>query len=222
MRLWGDVRTALGLDEAPPPARPAGTARAAGARPARAARGASGPKHAPRVPFAVLVVTLIAGGMGLLLLLNTASAANEVRRHDLAAQDAGVAAQVQELENEVAASSAPGNLAQAAADLGMVPAAHPAFLVVGSDGSVRVMGRPAAVSGAVVAQIPGKTKAAKPSATKTATATRTAKSTKAATTTKTASRKSTGAGHPSPTTTKTAPSPSPTPTPTVILPGGNR
>jgi hypothetical protein len=211
MSVWGDVRSALGLDEARPPAR----------RPVKVHRGSPGPKHAPRVPFAVLVVTLIAGGMGLLLLLNTASAANEVRRHDLAAQDAGVAAQVQELENEVAASSAPGNLAQAAAELGMVPAGNPAFLVVGADGSVRVMGRPAPVSGAAVARIPAKTKPKKTtSPTKTAKSSKTASSNKS----KTASSKSTGAGH-STASTKTAPAtptPTPTPTPTVTLPGGNR
>ncbi len=213
MTVWGDVRSALGLDEP--------------RRPARTHRGRPGPKHAPRVPFAVLVVTLIAGGMGLLLLLNTASAANEVRRHDLAAQDAGVAAQVQELENEVAASSAPGNLAQAAAALGMVPAGNPAFLVVGADGKVRVMGHPAPVSGAAVAKIPAKTsRSTKPKTT--ATPTKAAKSSKTATSTrtstnartKTASNKSAG-----PSTgmqNHAAPTPTPTPTPTVTLPGGNR
>ena len=109
------------------------------------------PAHAPRLPFAVLVAGLIAGGLALLLLLNTASAANEVRRHDLTARDATVAAQVQQLRNEVAASAAPQNLAQAAAALGMVPAMNPAFLVVARDGTVRVLGSPGRVSGAVVA-----------------------------------------------------------------------
>jgi hypothetical protein len=126
--------------------------------PTRTQRRGKHTPHAPRVPFALLVTVLIAGGMGLLLLLNTASAANEVQRHDLAAQDDSIAAQVQEMQNEVAASAAPGNLAGAAAALGMVPAANPAFLVIGSDGTVRVMGSPAPASAVQVAQQPRKKK----------------------------------------------------------------
>ena len=132
--------------------------------------------HAPRVPFALLVTVLIVGGMGLLLLLNTASAANEVQRHDLTARDAMVAAQVQELQNEVAASAAPGNLARAAAELGMVPGANPAFLVVGADGTVRVLGRPAPASDVHVVQQPKKKKKKPATATKTASRTSTAAS----------------------------------------------
>ncbi len=108
-----------------------------------------GPTHAPRVPFALLLLGLVVGGMCLLLLLNTASAANEVRRHDFAAKDAGVAAQVQQLQNQVAASAAPGALGSAAAQLGMVPAGNPAFLEIGPNGSVRVLGSPAPASAAV-------------------------------------------------------------------------
>ena len=98
------------------------------------------------MPFALLVTALIVGGLGLLLALNTASAANELERHNLAAKDQNVAAQVQQLRNEVALSAAPGSLASAAAALGMVPAENPAFLVLGADGSVKVLGKPKAVS----------------------------------------------------------------------------
>ena len=42
------------------------------------------PARAPRAPFALLVTGLIAGGMALLLGLNTMSAANELHRHDIA------------------------------------------------------------------------------------------------------------------------------------------
>jgi hypothetical protein len=99
--------------------------------------------HAPRVPFALLVVGLVVGGLCALLALNTASAANELNRHDLAAKDAAIAAQVQQLHNQVAASAAPGNLGQAAAALGMVPAGNPAFLQIGTNGAVKVLGSPA-------------------------------------------------------------------------------
>lgn len=45
------------------------------------------PRHAPRVPFALLVAGLVVGGMCALLALNTASAANELARHQIAGED---------------------------------------------------------------------------------------------------------------------------------------
>lgn len=103
------------------------------------------PKHAPRIPFALLLIGLVVGGLAVLLGLNTASAANELRRYDLVAKDDTVAAQVQQLRDEIAQSRAPGNLARAAAQLGMVPAGNPAFLKLLPDGSATVLGRPSAV-----------------------------------------------------------------------------
>jgi type II secretory pathway pseudopilin PulG len=178
-----------------------------------------------RLPFAVVITSLIVGGMALLLVLNTASAANEVRRRDLAIKDAAVAAQVQDLRNEVAASAAPGLLAEAAAGLGMVPANNPAFLVLGSDGSVRIMGSPNPASGAPIAVLHKKKKKKKPSKTATPTKTPTSTSPGATTSTSPAGRSTspgateTAGGSTSPSTT---PTPTPTPTPTVTLPGGDR
>ncbi|MGH8960308.1 MAG: cell division protein FtsL [Jatrophihabitantaceae bacterium] len=167
------------------------------------------PKHAPRVPFALLVLGLLVGAMIALLALNTASAANELRRHDLAAKDASIAASVEQLNNEVAASAAPGNLARVAAQLGMVPAGNPAFLQIDPDGQVRVLGSPGpATAPALPApatrhKTPPPKKKTKATTTKvTGTAGRTTGSTKAA-------------KHP------TA-HPTPDPTPTTTLPGGTR
>lgn len=112
------------------------------------------PARRPRVPFTVLVIALIGGGLVLLLALNMLSAANELRRHDLATADVGIAARVQQLRVAVAAASAPGNIAGRAAALGMVPATNPAFLVVGADGSVRVLGRSGAATAAPLAVPP--------------------------------------------------------------------
>jgi hypothetical protein len=162
------------------------------------------PKHAPRVPFALLVVGLVAGGLGLLLALNTASAANELRRHDLAGRDAEIAAQLQQANNEVAASDAPNALASAAGELGMVPAGNPVFISVGPDAKAKVLGVGAPASPLplppVVVPV---TRAGSPAA--------------APTPTKTASP--TASGTPSPSGTAR---PSPTPTPVVTLPGGPR
>ncbi len=195
----------------------------------RPARRGAGERR--RLPFAVLITSLIVGGMALLLVLNTASAANEVRRRDLAIKDAGMAAQVQDLRNAVAASAAPNLLAEAAAGLGMVPANNPAFLVLGSDGSVRIMGSPNPASGVPIA--PAKKK--KKKSTKTATPTTTPTTTPTATSTSTAtssrstspgSTTSTGRSSSRPATGSTSPGtstkPTPTPTPTVTLPGGDR
>ncbi|MEO6886613.1 MAG: septum formation initiator family protein, partial [Jatrophihabitantaceae bacterium] len=104
--------------------------------------GSKSAARAPRVPFAILVVALVVGAMSALLALNTASAANELNRHDLAVQDTGLSAELEQLQNEVAASAAPGNLASVAAALGMVPAANPAFLRIGVDGKLTVLGSP--------------------------------------------------------------------------------
>jgi hypothetical protein len=168
------------------------------------------PKHAPRVPFALLVTGLIVGGMCALLGLNTASAANELARHDLAVKDAGIAAQLQQLQNDVAASAAPGALGSAAAALGMVPAGDPAFLEIGANGSVRVLGSPGAASAAAAPKPPPPTKP-KTSATSTAT------STAQGTTAKTTGATTKTSAHPS-----TTPTPTPTPTPTTTLGGGVR
>jgi hypothetical protein len=196
----------------------------------------------PRIPFAILVTGLIVGGLVLLLVLNTFSAANELRRHDLASRDASVAVQLEELQNEVADSAAPANLAAAALALGMVPAGNPAFLVIGSDGAVQVMGSAAPATAAIV-DLPHPSTAPK-------TSDHPAKGDKKKNSNKDNKKKSTkstkkGAKKPSKHTstqskhgtgdkkhhgtagTKTksdhppAP-PSPTPTPTVTLPGGDR
>jgi type II secretory pathway pseudopilin PulG len=176
-------------------------------------RPAPEPRSAPRVPFALLLVTLVIGGMCALLLLNTASAANQVRRHDLAVTDAAVAAQVQQLRNQVAASAAPGALGSAAAELGMVPAGNPAFLEIGPDGTVHVLGRPAAAT-AQVAPPPAPTHppptVSKPAAAKSSAGTHPAKTTPV------------HAGNPhGGAAASTTPTPTPTPTPTTTL-GGTR
>jgi hypothetical protein len=194
------------------------------------------PKHAPRVPFALLLVALIVGGLATLLVLNTASAANELRQHDLTAQDADVAARVEHLRNEVAASQAPGNLARVAAQLGMVPAGNPAFLQIDANGKVRVLGSPAPASAPPVAPPSSAHRnisPAHPHATATSTATKSAvkSATKSATKSvaksvaKSTARTSTTASTSSKSASKTASkssTPTPDPTATTMLPGGTR
>jgi hypothetical protein len=208
-------------------------------------------RSARRAPFAVLVFGLLGGGLVLLLGLNTASAANELRRHDLAARDESVAASLVEMRNAVAASAAPQNLARHAAEYGMVPAGNPAFLVVGAAGSVRVLGSPAPATAPPLplpsSSSPEKAKAkAKAKATKSAAPKRSSqprkpqsRTARAAAHTSTASHQSTASRTSAPNSTRTpahkpspAPTPSPTkprpptpsstPVPTITLPGGTR
>ena len=186
------------------------------------------PKHAPRVPFALLTVALIVGGLATLLVLNTASAANELKQHDLTAQDANIAAQVEHLRNEVAASQAPANLARVAAQLGMVPAGNPAFLQIDANGKVRVLGSPAPASVPPIAPPSSahrSTSPAHPHGTATSTATKTATKTAAKTATKTSTTTSTPSKSASKSAHKPAPTsstPTPDPTATTMLPGGTR
>lgn len=162
-----------------------------------------GPQHAPRVPFTLLVTGLVAAGLSLLLALNTASAANELRRHDLAGRDAAIAAQLQQASNELAASDAPNALASAAGALGMVPAGNPVFISVGADGvKVLGVGAPASPLPLPPVVVPV-TRAGSPAAAPTPTTT----------------TSSTAVGTASPSGTAR---PSPTPTPVVTLPGGPR
>ena len=178
---------------------------AAAAGPRRAC-GEHQPKHAPRVPFALLVVGLIVGGMCALLALNTASAANELARHGLAGKDSDVAAQLEQVRNDVAASAAPGSLGSAAAALGMVPAGAPAFLKIGADGKVTLLGSPAPATSAPAAPPP-----ARPKATPTKTKALTLAQAKAKAIAKAKAKRS------------AAPkAPTATPTPTTTLPGGPR
>ena len=182
-------------------------------------RASRGPRHAPRVPFALLVIGLIVCGMSLLLVLNTASAANELERHDLAAKDATVGAQLEQLRIEVAASAAPENLARAASQLGMVPAGSPAFLQFDAGGKITLLGSPAP---ATAAPPPPPPPAPKPAATKPPTPK--PATPKPAASTPAARHSSTAHRVASP--TASAPKPKPTPTSTAVpitaLPGGTR
>jgi hypothetical protein len=95
-----------------------------------------------RAPFVLLVAGLLIGGMCSLLALNTAAAAEELRRNALSQSNADLVDDVQQVQAELAARQAPAALASDAAKLGMVPAGNPAFLSIQPDGSVKVLGEP--------------------------------------------------------------------------------
>lgn len=116
--------------------RPAGTglrAAAAGLRPAAAT--------AARTPFVVLVVTLLAGGLIALLLLNAAVNRDSFELNKLQKETTQYTDEQQQLQQEVDGYGAPGALDRRARELGMVPGGNPAFLA--PDGTVRGTPRPA-------------------------------------------------------------------------------
>jgi cell division protein FtsB len=90
---------------------------------------------AARTPFVILVVTLLAGGLISLLLLNAAVNQDSFQLNKLEKETTGYTDEQQQLQQEVDQYGAPGTLERRARELGMVPGGNPAFL--DPDGSVR-------------------------------------------------------------------------------------
>ncbi|MBA3411262.1 MAG: hypothetical protein H0U15_10615 [Geodermatophilaceae bacterium] len=95
-----------------------------------------------RGPFIALVLTLVIIGTVGLLVLNTVIAADSFRVEQLVQRNAELALAEQELQRQVAEGLSPEALAEAARELGMVPAGQPAFVIVGPDGAIVIQGTP--------------------------------------------------------------------------------
>lgn len=101
--------------------------------------------RAPRLPFVVVVVTLLALGLIGLLVLNTSMERGTYTAGALRAQAANLLQRQQDLQMQVAALQDPQRVSHRAERLGMVQNTAPAFLVLGSG---RIIGKPArAVAG---------------------------------------------------------------------------
>ena len=94
-----------------------------------------GRTHAPRVPFAALVLTVLGLGLVGLLVLNTSLQQGAFYVRDLQARAEQLTEQREALQLHVAELREPQRVAARAADLGMVPNPSPAFLRL-TDGSV--------------------------------------------------------------------------------------
>lgn len=86
------------------------------------------PEEAPRVPFVLLVVTVLALGLVGLLVLNTTLQRGAYVATDLREQSAALAVRQQNLEMQVATLQEPQRVAKAALRLGMVRNVNPVFL----------------------------------------------------------------------------------------------
>ncbi|MBA3489331.1 MAG: hypothetical protein H0T78_07255 [Longispora sp.] len=104
------------------------------------------PVTVARVPFVLLTLALIVGGIVGLLLINTQINQNAFELQKLREQQSQLAAREQQLSKELAIKEAPGNLAAEAARQGMVPAGTPAYITL-PDGRVINAPQPAGRSG---------------------------------------------------------------------------
>lgn len=99
------------------------------------------PVATARAPFVLAVLALIAVGIVGLLVLNTAINENAFTLQDLREQQTVLDAAEQQLTDELADLSSPGNLAAAAERLGLVPAEDITYLRL-PDGKELVMPTP--------------------------------------------------------------------------------
>ncbi|MEU8464203.1 hypothetical protein [Streptomyces sp. NPDC029003] len=122
---------------------PAG--RSGGGRAGRAARlvrvrpAAASAGQAARMPFVLLVVALLGGGLISLLLLNSALNQGSFQLTKLKKETTALTDEQQALQRDVDGYSAPDALQRRARELGLVPGGSPVF--VGADG--KVAGTPA-------------------------------------------------------------------------------
>ncbi|MGZ8180230.1 hypothetical protein ACXVUM_20100 [Williamsia sp. SKLECPSW1] len=101
-----------------------------------------------RMPFAVLVIGILAVGLALTLWLSTTAAEDSYGLSDARQQNAAGAAQLDALKKSWESFNAAPQLAKKAGELGMIPAKDVARMVVGPDGKIRIVGEPEAAAGA--------------------------------------------------------------------------
>ncbi|MFJ3964238.1 hypothetical protein [Streptomyces sp. NPDC090036] len=111
--------------------------RALGGRPARPRSGG----QAARMPFVVLVVALLGGGLISLLLLNSALNEGSFQLSKLKKETTALTDEEQALQRDVDAHSAPDALQRRAHELGLVPGGSPVFM--GPDGKISGSAAPA-------------------------------------------------------------------------------
>lgn len=89
-----------------------------------------------RWPFVAAFALIAAVSVIALLMVNTATAQTSFTERALTDELHGLTLQEQQLQQQVAAKQAPGQLAASAQELGMQPGANPGNLVINADGSV--------------------------------------------------------------------------------------
>ncbi|WP_245819878.1 hypothetical protein [Rhodococcoides yunnanense] len=108
---------------------------------------------AARIPFVALIIGLLTLGLGLTLLLTTRSAGDSYELSDAKLYNERLVQQSASLQRDVELADSAPELARKAAELGMVPAANAARIVVAPGGSVQIIGEPAPAAGKPVAPL---------------------------------------------------------------------
>ncbi|GAA3435705.1 septum formation initiator [Kutzneria kofuensis] len=98
------------------------------------------PKLAPRTPFVLLVMALLAAGVLATLFLSISAVSDSYRLEDAKQKTTDLTSRVEQLKADVAKGESPEVLYDEARKLGMVPAPDPARIKVNPDGSVSVTG----------------------------------------------------------------------------------
>jgi hypothetical protein len=97
---------------------------------------------APKAPFVILVMAVLATGLAAILWLSTQAATDSYRLETARKQTTDLSYQAEQLRRQVAEMDSAPSLVQRAQELGLVPVGDPARLVVRPDGSVTVFGTP--------------------------------------------------------------------------------
>lgn len=100
------------------------------------------PKLAPRTPFVLLVMALLAAGVLVTLFLSISAVSDSYRLEDAKKKTTDLNSRVEQLKADVAKGESPEVLYDEARKLGMVPAPDPGRIKVNPDGSVSLTGSP--------------------------------------------------------------------------------
>jgi cell division protein FtsL len=99
-------------------------------------------KQASTATFVVLVISMLLVGVATTLWLSTQAIADSYKLDDAKKGVAALSEQAEQLRREVTSMDSASALAKRAQEQGMVPSGDPAYLVVGPDGKVRLVGDP--------------------------------------------------------------------------------
>ncbi|WP_067699164.1 hypothetical protein [Nocardia jejuensis] len=100
-----------------------------------------------RMSFVATIIALLGCGLAVTLLLTTRATEDSYNLGDARRVNQRLSDERDALQREVAAADSAPELAQRAAELGMIPAKDPARLVIGPDGEVTVVGNPLPAQG---------------------------------------------------------------------------
>ncbi|MEU1209289.1 hypothetical protein [Nocardia sp. NPDC005825] len=101
-----------------------------------------------RMSFVATIIALLGCGLALTLLLTTRATEDSYQLGDQRRANQKLSDERDALQREVAAADSAPELAQRAAELGMIPAKDPARLIIAPDGQVTVVGNPQPAQGA--------------------------------------------------------------------------